>query len=556
MAEPLSSSSPRVDEFQSLTSSAFEKLSSVTGTAKGLNGFTLGTAIMVVLVFALNSLLLPSHDSREPPVAKPSIPILGHMIGFARNSFTYYNILTKKLGQPIFTILMPGRRIYVVTKPDLVVQVDRQNKKFSFAPIVYEFSKVTCGVGKEATEILGQNLLGEHGNWGLCEDMVIGMRESLKPGDNLDSMNRIMAEDICQSLDATKPEPGKEFRLINLQEWVAYVVTMATTNSVYGPHNPYKRKDVRDAFWVFEKGIMKMLVHPFPKYAAKDALEARDFVTNVLNEYFINGHHKQGSGLAQARFNYSVKNNVPVEDIGRFEIGGTIAILVNTLPSCYWILLLIHYVPGLLEEIRKEVDAALIIDKEKNHVTIDITTIKNNCPLLLSTLKESLRYRGIGTALRIVTQDTVVGGYLLKKDSMVQIPLQVIHGDEKHWGEHAMDFDPYRFVKDPASGKKLPDDSGYRSFGGGKHLCPGRFFATNEILAVVGLFISRYEMRPASGKWDLPTTFNSNAATQISQPDFEMEMEVRNRAGYEQYTWNVELRKSNKVVAVLSGDGQ
>jgi len=102
----------------------------------------------------------------------------------------------------------------------------------------------------------------------------------------------------------------------------------------------------------------------------------------------------------------------------------------------------------------------------------------------------------------------------------------------------------------------VPDDSGNRSFGGGKHLCPGRFFATNEILAVVALFISRYEMRPVGGgDRVLPTTANSNAATQVAQPDFEMDMEVRNRAGFENYTWNVKLRKSTKAVAVLAGDG-
>jgi len=39
--------------------------------------------------------------------------------------------------------------------------------------------------------------------------------------------------------------------------------------------------------------------------------------------------------LAKAIYDYSVKNNVWLADIGRFEIGGTIAILVNTLPSCY-----------------------------------------------------------------------------------------------------------------------------------------------------------------------------------------------------------------------------
>ncbi|EHK21869.1 uncharacterized protein TRIVIDRAFT_230790 [Trichoderma virens Gv29-8] len=532
-----------------------EKLKSLKTTAENLNGFTLAALGVTILLVAINKWLLPSYDGREPPLAPTSIPVFGHVFGFMRNSFGYYEKLNKKLKLPIFTICMPGRKIYVVTKPELISKIDKQNKAFSFAPIISEFSSVTCGTSKEATEILNQNLLGEHGNWGLCEDMVVGMRESLKPGENLDIMNRTMATEVCRLLEDTKPEAGKEFRVIKLSSWVAEVVTMATTNSVYGPMNPYKRQDIKDAFWEFEKGIMKMLVSPFPEITAKDSIQARDKVTKVLGDYFANGYHEKGSGLAKARFDYSVKNNVPLADIGRFEIGGTIAILVNTLPSCYWMLLLVHAVPGLLEDIRKEVDAALVIDKENNKVTIDITTVKNNCPLLLSTFKESLRYRAMGTAVRVVVQDTDLGGYLLKKGSMVQIPLPSIHSNQDHWGQSATDFDPRRFVRDPKSGKKIPDDSGYRSFGGGKHLCPGRFFATNEILAVVGLFISRYQMRPVGGgDWVLPTTANSNPATQISQPDFELDMEVRNRPGFEKFSWEVILTKSNAVNAVLAGD--
>lgn len=532
-----------------------EKLHGLKNTDVNLNGFSLVALGVTVLLLALNKLLLPSYDPREPPLAPTSIPIFGHVFGFMRNSFGYYEKLNKKLKLPIFTINMPGRKIYVVTKPDLITKVDKQSKVFSFAPIISEFSSVTCGTSKEATEILNQNLLGEHGNWGLCEDMVSGMRESLKPGENLDNMNKTMAAEVCRLLEETKPEAGKEFRVIRLSAWVSEVVTMATTNSVYGPMNPYKRQDIKDAFWTFEKGIMKMLVSPFPAYTAKDSIQARNKVTKALGDYFVNGYHEKGSGLAKARFNYSVKNNVPLADIGRFEIGGTIAILVNTLPSCYWMLLLIHAVPGLLAEIRAEVDAALMINDKTNEVTIDITTVKNSCPLLLSTFKESLRYRAMGTAVRVVVQDTNLGGHLLKKGSMLQIPLPTIHSNSDHWGQSAEEFDPYRFVKDPKAGKKIPDDSGYRSFGGGKHLCPGRFFATNEILAVVALFISRYEMRPVNGgDWTFPTTANSNPATQVAQPDYELDMEVRNRPGFEKYNWNVELRKSTTVNAVLSGD--
>ena len=163
---------------------------------------------MVLGLVVLYTFFSPKIDPREPPLAPPGIPIIGHVIGFMRNSFNYYGKLSDQLHLPIFTICTPGRKIYVVTKPELISRIDRHYKSISFALIISEFSSVTCGTSKEANEILNLNLLSEHGNWGLCEDMVSGMREALKPGKLLDDMNRIMAREVCDALDAIKPKLG------------------------------------------------------------------------------------------------------------------------------------------------------------------------------------------------------------------------------------------------------------------------------------------------------------------------------------------------------------
>lgn len=445
-----------------------------------VNGFSIGLVLVALTLVAMNYFLVPKSDPREPPVMNPGIPIFGHMIGFMRHSFAYYAQLRDRYRLPIFTVCMPGRKIYIVTKPELIPKVDKRSKVVSFAPIIAEFSAVTCGTSKETTDILNYNLHGEHGPDSLVEDMVVGMRETLKPGQMLDEMNQVMAREVSQLIDAIKPEQGQKFRKVQFGAFVEYVVTMATTDSVYGPHNPYKSKEVREAFFGFEKGIMRMLLSPFPQYTAKRFIEQRDQVAKALEVYFAKGHHEEGSGLARARWDYSVKHNVSVADIGRLEIGGTIAILLNTLPSVYWMLLTVHMIPGLLADIRKEVDAAMVLDKEKKSGTIDITVVKNECPLLLSALKESLRVRGMGTAVRVVQEDTELDGYLLKKGAMVQIPIGVAHSDPDHWGADPGSYNARRFLKDPRSGKKVPDDSAYRAFGGGKHLCPGRWFAVSS----------------------------------------------------------------------------
>jgi hypothetical protein len=107
------------------------------------------------------------HWGSSSPLAPPRIPIFGHMIGFMRDSFAYYTTLRDRIKLPIFTVHMPGRKIYIVTKPELISKVDKKTKVISFAPIISEFSSVTCGTSQVTTDILNHNLFGEHGKQSL-----------------------------------------------------------------------------------------------------------------------------------------------------------------------------------------------------------------------------------------------------------------------------------------------------------------------------------------------------------------------------------------------------
>lgn len=75
-----------------------------------------------------------------------------------------------------------------------------------------------------------------------------GMRAALSPGPGLDDMNRVMIQNIAASLDSLKPSSGSRTK-IELAKWLRQSVTAATTNSVYGPQNPFKDLEVADAFW-------------------------------------------------------------------------------------------------------------------------------------------------------------------------------------------------------------------------------------------------------------------------------------------------------------------
>ncbi|KAI1382665.1 cytochrome P450 [Hypoxylon trugodes] len=493
------------------------------------------------------------HDPREPPLAPQSIPIVGHIVGLSQSKFNYYVELSKQTGFPIFTMSLPGQKMYVVTKPDLIQAVQKQHKILAFPPIEAKFASTVCGASPEAQAILNKNVNGDEGNFGLSMESYDAMRAGLKPSSELDDMNRAMIQEIAKSLDTLQPAKGKS-RKVGMYNWLRDAITTATTRSVYGPMNPFDDKAIADAFWEFESGLMSILVGFLPSIMARKPIAARTKVAKAFEAYYKAGGLEKASALARYRYQAEINHNVPLEDIARYEVGGSIAILVNTAPAAFWSLLLFHSHPGLLDDIRKEIDACTETSIENGLTvkTLDITTLKENCPLLLSSYQEVLRYCSMGTSVREVMEDTYLDSWLLKKGAMLQMPSRIIHQDATLWGPNVDEFNPRRFL--PEEKQNRPRDVCFRAFGGGKTLCPGRHFATNEILAVIAVFIARLDMKPIGGHWKLPTTANTNVAAVVMEPDTDIDVEITARQGFEDVKWAINLNRSDKIFAMVTED--
>jgi cytochrome P450 len=444
--------------------------------------------------------------------------------------------------------------MYVVVKPDLIRAVQNQHRILAFPPIVAKFSTKVCGSSPHAQTVLDANVYSDQGDSGVTVDIHDAMDAALRPGAHLDEMNRDMLKRITETLDGLEHTSITTCPRLHLQAWLRDAITRATTRSVYGPQSPFEEKAVADAFWEFEKGIMSILIGVLPSLTARKATAARDKVAKAFLRYYQSDALEMASAYAKNRYHAEVKNKITLEDMGRFEVGGSLAVLVNTVPASFWTLVLFYSHPGLLVKLRKEVDACTntkTVDGATVKV-LDIATLKANCPLLLSAYQEVLRYRSMGVSVREVVEDTYLDQWLLKKGAILQMPSRVIHQDASLWGESVGEFNPRRFLAEEKGNR--PSDVCFRAFGGGKTLCPGRHFATNEVLAVVALFISRFEMKPVEGGWKLPTTGKTNAAAVIMGPDNDIEVEITARDGFGNVKWAVNLEKSDSVFAMVTED--
>lgn len=85
----------------------------------------------------------------------------------------------------------------------------------------------------------------EGGGTSLFWDGITFLTKILKPGPGLDGMNQTMIQTITDLLNEFD---DKESSTVDSWEWVRHAMTMATTESTYGPLNPYKDEDVEKAF--------------------------------------------------------------------------------------------------------------------------------------------------------------------------------------------------------------------------------------------------------------------------------------------------------------------
>lgn len=306
----------------------------------------------------------------------------------------------------------------------------------------------------------------------------------------------------------------------------------------------------------FERGIITILVGILPSITAAKPIAARDKVVEGIEKYYHNGGTENASYLAKKRYQVQADNGLSVKDIARYEVGLSVAALVNTTPAAFWTLLLLHLDENLTKEIRQEIDDCIESHTAEDGTvtkTIDISSIKESCPLLLSSYQEVLRYTSMGASVREVMEDTYLENFFLKKGAMLHMPSRIIHQDKDLWGSNVGDFYPRRFMAEEKQNR--PREFCFRPFGGGKTLCPGRHFSTNEILAAVSLFIARYDMKPANGgRWTQPTALNTNAAAVIMQPDTDVDVDITTRMGYEDVKWNVTLTKAAKIFALVTED--
>ncbi|KAL3421935.1 25-hydroxycholesterol 7-alpha-hydroxylase 1 [Phlyctema vagabunda] len=470
------------------------------------------------------ALLHFTQDSKEPPVVSSTIPFVSPILGMIRWSMNFYAHMREEYRElPMYTLRIPGARIYVVNSLDLIPVVQRQWRTLIFAPIQVKAAKAAMGASKDAIAILEQDLITEHG---FVNGMVKATHPTMSNGPALDALNSTSFEVFDKALQQLDGPTT-----VHMFKWIGDQIMRATTDAVYGPLNPMKDAQNLEAWYKYHPALMFMILDILPQsiFFSK-AVQAREHLIKSFANYYADGSYKQGSAYIQQFVGHCIDQKIPEDDIPRFLLGTLFNNVANTIPSAFWVLYRIFSDPVILEECRHEVSQAV------QHDTIDLSFVLNSCPTLLSTYHEVFRYHGMANSVRVVSEDHMLDNkYLLKKGGLIMMSARAQHSNPTVWGEDVNKFYHKRFIQQQSAGRRIA----FRGFGGGVTLCPGRHFATSEILLLATLLLLRFDVRPKNSPWVLPSTAKSSQAEAMEQPDDDIEIELIPRSEASNKEWKI-----------------
>ncbi|KAK0724677.1 cytochrome P450 [Lasiosphaeris hirsuta] len=372
----------------------------------------------------------------------------------------------------------------------------------------------------------------------------------LLSGVSLDEMTSRFVAKYTGRLDKTSEIPKSSDEWAELPDLYGFLrneMFHAATESLCGEHIFRLSPDFARQFWDFDSKMITYL-RRLPRWMSPKAWRIRDEALASVkrwrknasekfdsqNEELANAEYEPlwGAKIMRAREIMFTKSELSDDARASLDLGMLWATNANVIPATLWALLNIYLTPGLPARVMAETSSCF--DSETG--SFDIAALCSK-PLLTSIYHEALRYSvALTIARNPLTPDFKLAGWKMELGSLLISNPWYGGRDTGFWNtgrvaassgrpEHPVDsFWAERFLEypdDPVSGPTRKDESVYRSaegkpksieddkkakvttagvqghfypYGGGSKICPGRFFAKQEMIAAVAVLMQKFEM--------------------------------------------------------------
>ncbi|NWI83696.1 CP8B1 hydroxylase, partial [Dryoscopus gambensis] len=478
----------------------------------------------------------------EPPLDKGTIPWLGYLLEFRKDSSAFLKRMQRKHGD-IFTVLIGGYYFTFVMDP------------FCFGTIVKESrSKLDFGAStaRLIVQVFGYKpIKATHG-------IVHSSSVKHLMGDGLTVLTQATMESLWKLLlfNLSSGEEKQVWQEENLFHYCYNIAFRAGYLALYGTE-PFQGAGNKEKAEEQDRLHSNQLFQEFRKYdrlfprlayamlPPKEKREAERLKRHFWNMLSVKKACKKDniSGWISDQDQLLAENGVPEYMRDRFMFMLLWASLGNTGPTAFWLLLYLLKHPEALKAVRDEVDKVLKesgLEVKAGSPPITITRdMLNQTPLLDSALEETLRLVAAPMLVRAVLEDTSLRTssgteFILRKGDRVALfpHVSVQMNPEIHEEPHKFKYD--RFVNPDGTKKEFYRNGKKLKFvnmpwGAGVSICPGRFFAIAEMKLFVFLMLSHFDLELVNEEEEIPAIDVSRWGFGTMQPVRDVRFRYRPR---------------------------
>ncbi|CAB4490157.1 unnamed protein product [Rhizophagus irregularis] len=462
-------------------------------------------SILLVSFYILKRVRKPKFNM--PPLVRYNIPIIGHTYSYTFNSEEFLKQCKKEYGG-IFSIYVWGQVRTIVGK-EYSQEILSRDDAFNF--------------GKAFFEIIPYDLLLKHMGLVNMLNMPKLLKEHIfcKLNFYSERMQKCLHSATQKYIDSNVHDDPKVFD--NMYFLIIKIISTPVANVFIGEEES-KNEEVVTTFAEFTSDLSALIkIPPFLNFFYPGLLN-RILVSsglynpaikhrNILIKYIKNqvckrlqekakygDSWKRPDDLLQdiiEQENIDDLNNVNYLSLADKLLLFLFASIHTTSNGCANALMDLASRPQYMQELYEE---QLEVHKEADENGLLPFEALDNMKKLDSFIRESLRLTGHILALdhSVLKDYTFSNGLQLPKDHIVKIYVDDIYQDELLQGPNPKSFEPFRHVDTNVPASKIGKN--FMLFGGGKHACPGRHFAINEIKFFLHNIILKYNICTKSGK--------------------------------------------------------
>lgn len=478
----------------------------------------------------------------EPPLDKGIIPWLGYALDFRKDSSAFLSKMQRKYGD-IFTVLIGGYYFTFVMDP------------FCFGAIVKESRSKLDFLTFSAN--LVYRVFGYKSKTNNSNDLHVFNTKYLM-GDGLTLLTQATMDNFQKLLffKLSSGEGKRPWQEAGLFHYCYNIVFRAGYLALFGTES-YQGTGNKEKAYEQDLIHSNQLYTEFRKYdrlfprLVYAVLPPRDKVeAERLKRFFWDALSVSKSSRKENVSRWISEQDKFLAEIGmpdymrdRFKFMMLWASQGNTGATSFWLLLYLMKDPEAMKVVRAEVEKVLREHGQEvkpGSPPINITRdMLAQTPFLDSAVEETLRLMAAPILIRAILQDMTLktsGGteYSLRKGDRVALfpHLSVQMNPEIHPEPHKFKHD--RFVN-PDGTKKNFYKNGKRlkyfnmPWGAGVSMCPGRFFATEEVKLFVFLMLTHYDLELVNDQEEIPDIDLSRWGFGTMQPVHDVQFRYRLR---------------------------